>query len=109
MGIRHHKTIHFLGLTVFIAVMSVLVAQPNFQSFSFFGQADWELATLEVEMESNEKEEKQEDTEDEKIEFEIVGIYNHQFVCGKKEPNFNEHEFQRDFRPEIPIPPPERA
>ena len=109
MGIKYHKTIHFLRLTVFIAIMYGLVAQPTFQSFSFFGQADRELAVLDIEVESDEKNKKQEDVEDEKSEFQIVYIYDHQLVYNNKEPNFNEHEFQWDFRPEIPIPPPEGA
>lgn len=109
MSLRLHSIIDILKQIAFIVVIYAIVIQPAVQTFSFFSQYHYELMDLEGDEDTNKEEKQEDDSRDEKIDFDNVNTNYNQYPYNQGSSSYINPKLLWNFNQEIPIPPPERV
>ncbi len=104
-----HNISSILKLLAFVSVICVMLIQPVIQSLAYFDTINFELADIDTKKDSNEKENLDEDSKDEKIELQVSSPCYLTNVFIKKPSIFSKQNLKWDFTFETHLPPPEQV
>jgi hypothetical protein len=104
-----HNILSILKLLAFVSVICAMFIQPAIQSLSYLDTTNFELADMDAKKDSNEKENLDEDSKDEKVELQVSSPCYLIRVFVKKPSIFSKQNLKWDFTFETHLPPPEQV